>query len=118
MCHFVCWYALTQPVPACPAAVQVFDMHGLYASTLGDATPLGFLNTTAACLEYDPFYNTPGDPSNRVIRTCPNPRDHMFWDYVNPSTALHSLIADRLSYHLATVSDLFLPIQLGPGYKA
>lgn len=85
----------------------MYDAHNLVAAIAAEGAAYGFANTTAACQPHMPLTNIPGDPGNTILSTCPNPDQHLFWDYNHFSTAFHVILARELQHSLALNSNLF-----------
>lgn len=64
--------------------VSVLDVHGLLEEIMASPGTYGFTNTTDACV-------TPNVPPFQ----CAQPDEHVFWDGVHPTRAVHALMAQR-----------------------
>ncbi|KAL1921033.1 uncharacterized protein VTP21DRAFT_11668 [Calcarisporiella thermophila] len=62
------------------ANVQVFDAHSLFEQFHYSPQEFGLTNVTSACVN--------------DFGKCAEPEKYLFWDYVHPTTYVHSLIAD------------------------
>jgi phospholipase/lecithinase/hemolysin len=67
------------------------DTFGLVERIVARPTRFGLTNITDACLtlETSPFLGNPFDGGT----PCENPDEHLFWDFIHPSAAVHRILA-------------------------
>jgi phospholipase/lecithinase/hemolysin len=68
-----------------PITIIRLDTFTLLEEIIRDPDRFDLSNVTEPCLAGDPF--TGGMP-------CPQPKTHLFWDSIHPTTAAHALLAD------------------------
>lgn len=69
------------------SSVAVADIFGLHHEILDDPAAFGFADVTNPC----------------SFTVCVNPDEYLWWDFVHPTTAGHSLLADEFAGTLATI---------------
>ena len=67
--------------------VAVADVFGFHHQVLADPAGFGLVNVTDPC----------------SFTVCSNPSGYLWWDFVHPTTAGHSLLADEFAVTLATI---------------
>lgn len=74
------------------AELYYFDVFSIFNDLLDDPAYYGFINTSDECRSTTFF----GE------RACANADQHLFWDYIHPTTAAHELLADFAFEQLAS----------------
>ena len=70
--------------------VAILDVNGVYESVLLDGpAAYNITQVTQAC-----YNETTG-----IL--CPDPSNHLFWDYVHPTEGVHELLGELLASELA-----------------
>src|SRR4029078_4937754 len=77
------------------------DVAGLISQAVADPASFGLTNVTnsaAPGLTYGLFFYN----KNQIV---PNPNQYLFWDDLHPTTAVHSIVAERALSFLALPGD-------------
>lgn len=73
-----------------------FDVYDILQNTLSSPKDYGFDNVTTACVESFGGVDAQGNIQTE-IEVLHNPENHLFWDYVHPTTKAHQMLAAQIS---------------------
>ena len=88
--------ALPQQNPGSQAVV--FDFHTFFADVLSNATASG-VDTTTPCYSRPPGTGELAPGAGEAL-ACPDPRLHVFWDAVHPTSWVHEQAGQSLAESL------------------
>jgi outer membrane lipase/esterase len=75
-------------------SISRFDTFILLREAVANPAAFDFTNVTDPCLTV-PDGEEPSAAPFEGGTPCPNPAEHLFWDFIHPSAAAHVILADR-----------------------
>lgn len=82
--------------------ITLFDVFGAQTEVANNPAAYGFTNTTDACYSGD--VDGSGRPPGSPVSVCADASGYMYFDYIHPSSALHSRMA-LLAYDALAVPE-------------
>lgn len=76
--------------------IRQFDVYDILQNMLRSPKEYGFDNVTTACVESFGGVDAQGNIQTD-IKVLNNPENHLFWDYVHPTTKAHQMLAVHMS---------------------
>ena len=74
--------------------IRQLDIFAILEDVIVNSAAYGFTNATGQCYTGDDqSYTTPA--SAAAALACPDPSSYVFWDYIHPTSATHSILAAR-----------------------
>lgn len=74
--------------------IRRLDIFAILEDVITNSTAYGFTNTTNQCYTGDDQNYTTPFPAAAGL-TCSDPNSYVFWDYIHPTSATHSILAAR-----------------------